>query len=116
MNGHVPFAAGSSTTPATSHHPQPKRHDQRLLPHVGDGLPMITRWISDVPSKIGKLVKVRAVCAGRCAVLSPLVRANSAPVYARIASSSAGTWGVFGVCGRQRQRVSAQAYRGAATR
>jgi hypothetical protein len=28
-------------------------------------LPMIMRWISDVPSKIVKLVEVRAVSAGR---------------------------------------------------
>jgi hypothetical protein len=31
-------------------------------------LPMIMRWISDVPSKIVKLVEVRAVSAGKCPV------------------------------------------------
>jgi hypothetical protein len=46
---------------------------------------MMMRWISEVPSKIVKLVEVRAVSAGRCAVGRRLVSTNSARVYARIA-------------------------------
>jgi hypothetical protein len=42
-------------------------------------LPMIMRWISDVPSKIVKLVEVRAVSAGRWPISAPLVSTNSAP-------------------------------------
>jgi hypothetical protein len=39
---------------------------------------MIMRWISDVPSKIVKLVEVRAVSAGRCPVNRRHVSTNSA--------------------------------------
>jgi hypothetical protein len=42
-------------------------------------LPMIMRWISDVPSKIVKIVEVRAVSEGRSGVRLPLVSTNSAP-------------------------------------
>jgi len=42
-------------------------------------LPMIMRWISDVPSKIVKLVEVRAVSAGRWRAGWALVSTNSAP-------------------------------------
>jgi hypothetical protein len=45
--------------------------------------PMIMRWISDVPSKIVKLVEVRAVTAGRWPVYRHLVSTNSAPNAAR---------------------------------
>jgi hypothetical protein len=45
-------------------------------------LPMIMRWISDVPSKIVKLVEVRAVSAGRWAPGQPVVSTNSAQVSA----------------------------------
>jgi hypothetical protein len=41
-------------------------------------LPMIMRWISDVPSKIVKLVEVRAVSAGRCPADHRCVSTNSA--------------------------------------
>jgi hypothetical protein len=41
-------------------------------------LPMIMRWISDVPSKIVKLLEVRAVSAGRCPGRPSLVSTNSA--------------------------------------
>src|SRR5215469_13050355 len=41
-------------------------------------LPMITRWIFDVPSKIVKLLEVRAVSAGRCPVGRRPVSTNSA--------------------------------------
>ena len=40
---------------------------------------MIMRWISDVPSKIVKVVEVRAVSAGRCPARLLLVSTNSAP-------------------------------------
>jgi hypothetical protein len=40
---------------------------------------MITRWISDVPSKIVKLLEVRAVSAGRWPDNYPHVSTNSAP-------------------------------------
>jgi hypothetical protein len=43
-------------------------------------LPMIMRWISDVPSKIVKLVEVQAVSAGRWPLGPALVSTNSAPV------------------------------------
>jgi hypothetical protein len=42
-------------------------------------LPMIMRWISDVPSKFVKLVAVRAVSAGRRPIGAALVSTNSAP-------------------------------------
>jgi hypothetical protein len=42
-------------------------------------LPMIMRWISDVPSKIVKLMEVRAVSAGRWPGRRSLVSTNSAP-------------------------------------
>jgi hypothetical protein len=42
-------------------------------------LPMIMRWISDVPSKIVKLVEVRAVSAGRWRGERVHVSTNSAP-------------------------------------
>jgi hypothetical protein len=42
-------------------------------------LPMIMRWISDVPSKMVKLVEARAVSAGRSPAHLPLVSTNSAP-------------------------------------
>jgi hypothetical protein len=42
-------------------------------------LPMIMRWISDVPSKIVKLVEVRAVSAGRWRDHQLHVSTNSAP-------------------------------------
>jgi hypothetical protein len=42
-------------------------------------LPMIMRWISDVPSKIVKLVELRAVPAGRWPDCEALVSTNSAP-------------------------------------
>ena len=45
-------------------------------------LPLIMRWISDVPSKIVKLVEVRAVSAGRCPVNSRSVSTNSARLSA----------------------------------
>ena len=41
-------------------------------------LPMIMRWISDVPSKIVKLLEVGAVSAGRWPVAGRLVSTNSA--------------------------------------
>jgi hypothetical protein len=41
-------------------------------------VPMIRRWISDVPSKIVKLVEVRAVSAGRRPVERRYVSTNSA--------------------------------------
>jgi hypothetical protein len=41
---------------------------------------MIMRWISDVPSKIVKLVEVLAVSAGRWAIGGSLVSTNSARV------------------------------------
>ena len=41
-------------------------------------LPMIMRWISDVPSKIVKLLDVRAVSAGRYPVDRRHVSTNSA--------------------------------------
>jgi hypothetical protein len=44
---------------------------------------MIMRWISDVPSKIVKLVEVRAVSAGRWPTKRPFVSTNSAPARAR---------------------------------
>jgi len=47
-------------------------------------LPMIMRWISDVPSKIVKLVEVRAVSAGRWPDSEEHVSTNSAPVHALI--------------------------------
>jgi hypothetical protein len=46
-------------------------------------LPMITRWISDVPSKIVKIVDVRPVSAGRCPDNRPLVSTNSARLLTR---------------------------------
>jgi hypothetical protein len=42
-------------------------------------LPMIMRWISDVPSKIVKLVDVRAVSAGRWPAGPSHVSTSSAP-------------------------------------
>jgi len=42
-------------------------------------LPMIMRWISDVPSKIVKLMEVRAVSAGRWPARRAFVSTNSAP-------------------------------------
>jgi hypothetical protein len=42
-------------------------------------LPMIMRWISDVPSKIVKLVDVPPVSAGRRRIGAALVSTNSAP-------------------------------------
>jgi hypothetical protein len=42
-------------------------------------LPMIMRWISDVPSKMVKLVEVRAVSAGRRPAVQAHVSTNSAP-------------------------------------
>jgi hypothetical protein len=42
-------------------------------------LPMIMRWISDVPSKIVKLVEVKAVSAGRRSDGQLVVSTNSAP-------------------------------------
>jgi hypothetical protein len=42
-------------------------------------LPMITRWISEVPSKMVKLVDVQAVSAGRWPAGRPLASTNSAP-------------------------------------
>jgi hypothetical protein len=41
-------------------------------------LPMIMRWISDVPSKIVKFVEIRAVSAGRRPARQLLVSTNSA--------------------------------------
>jgi hypothetical protein len=41
-------------------------------------LPMIMRWISDVPSKMVKLVEVRAVSAGRWPDSDAYVSTNSA--------------------------------------
>jgi hypothetical protein len=41
-------------------------------------LPMIMRWISDVPSKIVKLVEVQAVSAGRWPENQAYVSTNSA--------------------------------------
>jgi hypothetical protein len=41
--------------------------------------PMIIRWISDVPSKIVKLVEVRAVSAGKQPAARALVSTSSAP-------------------------------------
>jgi hypothetical protein len=52
-------------------------------------LPMIMRWISDVPSKIVKLVEVRAVSAGRRAAEPRLVSTNSAPIR--------GPWAISGI-------------------
>ena len=49
-------------------------------------LPMITRWISDVPSKMVKLVEVRAVSAGRWSARRSLVSAKSAPMCRPLAS------------------------------
>jgi hypothetical protein len=40
--------------------------------------PMIMRWISDAPSKMVKLVEVRAVSAGRSPVNRRFVSTNSA--------------------------------------
>jgi hypothetical protein len=51
-------------------------------------LPMIRRWISDVPSKIVKLVEVRAVSAGRWPDGQGVVSTNSAPMH----SLPAGEW------------------------
>jgi len=45
-------------------------------------LPMIMRWISDVPSKIVKLLEVRAVSAGRRPAGRALVSTNSARLSA----------------------------------
>jgi hypothetical protein len=42
-------------------------------------LPMIMRWISDVPSKMVKLMEVRPISAGRCPVGRGYVSTNSAP-------------------------------------
>jgi hypothetical protein len=44
-------------------------------------LPLIMRWISDVPSKIVKLVEVRAVSAGRGPVWAAAVSTNSARIH-----------------------------------
>jgi hypothetical protein len=44
-------------------------------------LPMIIRWISDVPSKIVNLVELRAVSAGRWLARWALVSTNSAPPW-----------------------------------
>jgi hypothetical protein len=46
-------------------------------------LPMIMRWISDVPSKMVKLVEVRAVSAGRWPAGRALVSTNSARLPGR---------------------------------
>jgi hypothetical protein len=46
-------------------------------------LPMIMRWISDVPSKIVKLVEVRAVSAGRWPDSDAYVSTNSARYLCR---------------------------------
>jgi hypothetical protein len=43
-------------------------------------LPMIMRWISDVPSKIVKLLEVRAVSAGRWPVDRRILSTNSARI------------------------------------
>jgi hypothetical protein len=51
---------------------------QRTLSPV-TALPMIMRWISDVPSKIVKLMEVRAVSAGRWPDWVAHVSTNSAP-------------------------------------
>jgi hypothetical protein len=51
---------------------------------------MIMRWISDVPSKIVKLLEVRAVSAGRWPAEPALVSTNSAPQTDGIARFSAG--------------------------
>jgi hypothetical protein len=51
-------------------------------------LPMIMRWISDVPSKIVKVVEVRAVSAGRKPAERPLVSTNSA----RRRATRTGSW------------------------
>jgi hypothetical protein len=53
-------------------------------------LPMIMRWISDVPSEIVKLVEVRAVSAGRWPILARLVSTNSAPRIRRARASICG--------------------------
>jgi len=47
-------------------------------------LPMIMRWISLVPSKMVKLVEVRAVSASRRPSGRVLVSTNSAPIHAQI--------------------------------
>jgi hypothetical protein len=61
-------------------------------------LPMIMRWISDVPSKIVKVLEVRAVSAGRSGVRLPLVSTNSAPAL----HSKSPIWGSVGsLCTRQ---------------
>jgi hypothetical protein len=48
---------------------------------------MIMRWLSDVPSKIVKLVEVRAVSAGRCPVGCPYVSTKSARLLPRISGA-----------------------------
>jgi hypothetical protein len=50
-------------------------------------LPMIMRWISDVPSKMVKLMEVRAVSAGRWPDSTLLVSTNSAPHAGGIAGT-----------------------------
>jgi hypothetical protein len=44
---------------------------------------MIMRWISDVPSKIVKLMEGARSSAGRCPVQLPVVSTNSAPLLPR---------------------------------
>jgi hypothetical protein len=53
-------------------------------------LPMIMRWISDVPSKIVKLVEVRAESAGRWPAEPAFVRTNSAPLTRAMLKDGAG--------------------------
>jgi hypothetical protein len=67
---------------------------------------MIIRWISDVPSKIVKLVDVRAVSAGRWPVWAGDVSTNSAPTLP-ISDAMAPT------CASELDRSD---YRGATTR
>jgi hypothetical protein len=55
-------------------------------------LPMIMRWISDVPSKIVKLVEARAVSAGRRPVQLPLVSTNSARLRGLSDASAAASY------------------------
>jgi hypothetical protein len=58
-------------------------------------LPMIMRWISEVPSKIVKLMEVRAVSAGRWPDWVAHVSTNSAP-YACSAVHYGGASGPLG--------------------
>jgi hypothetical protein len=54
-------------------------------------LPMIMRWISDVPSKIVKIVAVRAVCAARWRDAGRRSSTDPAPRYVRLPIVLAGT-------------------------